>query len=123
MPIYEYQCDACGKTFDALQKLSDAPLTECRQCGAASVRKLISAPAFRLKGSGWYETDFKKDGQRNVAKAETEASGGGGATKSPDSGSSQPAKAAEGTSTSKAADKPKPKPTDGGGKGKASDAA
>ncbi len=61
MPIYEYQCDSCGATFEAIQKFSDAPLTECRACGAEGVRKLLSAPAFRLKGGGWYETDFKKD--------------------------------------------------------------
>ena len=70
MPIYEYQCDACSGTFEAIQKFSDDPLSECRLCGAASVRKLVSAPAFRLKGSGWYETDFKKDKQKNLAKSE-----------------------------------------------------
>lgn len=71
MPIYEYQCDSCGANFDALQKLSDAPLNECRQCGAANVRKLLSAPAFRLKGGGWYETDFKSKNQRNIAKSDS----------------------------------------------------
>ncbi|MEE4299543.1 MAG: zinc ribbon domain-containing protein [Pseudomonadales bacterium] len=78
MPIYEYQCDNCGGTFEAIQKFSDAPLTECRLCGHASVKKLLSAPAFRLKGSGWYETDFKKDKQKNVVKTD----GDGGAAKS-----------------------------------------
>ena len=71
MPIYEYQCDSCGANFDALQKLSDAPLKECRQCGADGVRKLLSAPAFRLKGGGWYETDFKSKNQRNLAKGDS----------------------------------------------------
>ncbi len=66
MPIYEYACKACGHTFDVLQKMSDAPLTDCPACGAAELRKLISAPSFRLKGSGWYETDFKQDKQRNL---------------------------------------------------------
>jgi putative FmdB family regulatory protein len=69
MPIYEYRCEACGHTFDQLQKLADAPLSDCPECHAASLRRLISAPAFRLKGSGWYETDFKtdKEKKRNLA--------------------------------------------------------
>lgn len=83
MPIYEYHCGSCGANFDAIQKFSDAPLTECRECGAAGVRKLLSAPSFRLKGGGWYETDFKKDKQRNVVKKE----GDGAASGSSDGGS------------------------------------
>lgn len=67
MPIYEYACKSCGHAFDALQKMSDDPLTECPDCGQAELKKLLSAPNFRLKGSGWYETDFKKDNQRNLA--------------------------------------------------------
>lgn len=67
MPIYAYRCDACGHELDALQKLSDAPLTDCPACGAAALKKQLSAPAFRLKGSGWYETDFKQGGKRNLA--------------------------------------------------------
>lgn len=70
MPFYEYQCDACGHTLEALQKISEAPLSHCPQCGAAQLRKLISKAAFRLKGGGWYETDFKRsDQQRHVADA------------------------------------------------------
>jgi putative FmdB family regulatory protein len=67
MPIYEYQCDACKHVFDVLQKMSDEPLTYCPECGKPDLRKLLSAPNFRLKGGGWYETDFKKDKQRNLA--------------------------------------------------------
>ena len=67
MPIYEYQCTACRHTFDVLQKLSDAPLVDCPECGAAQLRKLVSAPNFRLKGGGWYETDFKDKNKRNLA--------------------------------------------------------
>lgn len=67
MPIYEYACDACGHELEALQGLSDAPLTECPACEQATLRRKISAAAFRLKGGGWYETDFKKDKQRNLA--------------------------------------------------------
>lgn len=67
MPIYEYQCDACASRFEALQKLGEEPLQMCTLCGAGPVNKLVSTPSFRLKGSGWYETDFKKSGQRNLA--------------------------------------------------------
>ena len=61
MPIYEYRCESCGHELDALQKLSDDPLQDCPDCQAPSLRRLISAPSFRLKGDGWYETDFKSD--------------------------------------------------------------
>ncbi len=67
MPIYEYQCQACQYELEALQKMSDAPLVDCPECGAASLRKKVSAAAFRLKGGGWYETDFKSSGQKNLA--------------------------------------------------------
>lgn len=67
MPIYEYQCRNCDHYLDALQKLSDPLLTDCPECGEAALRRLISAPNFRLKGSGWYETDFKSGNRRNIA--------------------------------------------------------
>lgn len=67
MPIYEYQCQACGELTEALQKLSDAPLTRCPACGEAALRKKVSAAAFRLKGGGWYETDFKTGSKKNLA--------------------------------------------------------
>lgn len=69
MPFYEYQCDACKHRLEALQKFSDEPLVECPACGAASLRRLMSAPAFRLKGGGWYETDFKSGNKRHLAEA------------------------------------------------------
>ncbi len=72
MPIYEYACKKCDHTLDALQKISDDPLVECPECGEPELRKLLSAPRFRLKGAGWYETDFKKDNQRNVHKGDSE---------------------------------------------------
>ena len=70
MPIYEYQCDKCGHHLEALQKLSDKPLRECPECGKHSLKRLMSAPMFRLAGSGWYETDFKSDKEqkRNLAE-------------------------------------------------------
>lgn len=67
MPIYEYECQACGHQFEALQKVSDAPLRKCPECGKPKLRKLMSAPSFRLKGGGWYETDFKSGQKRNLA--------------------------------------------------------
>lgn len=66
MPIYEYACQACGHQLDALQKVSDPVLRKCPECGALKLKRLVSAPQFRLKGTGWYETDFKKDGKKRV---------------------------------------------------------
>jgi putative FmdB family regulatory protein len=69
MPFYEYQCKSCGHELEAMQKVSDAPLKKCPHCGKSQLTRLMSAPVFRLKGGGWYETDFKgdKDNQRNLA--------------------------------------------------------
>jgi len=72
MPIYEYACTSCEHTLDALQKMSDEPLVDCPECGEPKLKRLISAPRFRLKGGGWYETDFKSDKQRNVLKSDSE---------------------------------------------------
>ena len=72
MPIYEYECSQCRYYLEVIQKISDAKLRKCPSCGKNALQKLISAPVFRLKGSGWYETDFKSDqeGKRNLAGAE-----------------------------------------------------
>ena len=69
MPFYEYQCNNCGHTLEAMQKVSDPPLKKCPHCGKPQLQKLMSAPVFRLKGGGWYETDFKsdQDNKRNLA--------------------------------------------------------
>jgi len=72
VPIYEYACKSCEHTLDALQKMSDDPLVECPECAKPALKRLISAPRFRLKGQGWYETDFKTDNQRNLAKDDAE---------------------------------------------------
>ena len=108
MPIYAFACDACGHHFDKLQKLSDADPTTCPNCGAeGTVRRQLTAPSFRLAGGGWYETDFKKDGdkKRNLA-----GEGGEGAkassSASPSSTEAKPAATPE----SKPASKPAPKP-------------
>jgi len=68
MPLYEYRCDACEHEFEALQKISDEPLVHCPACEAVQLRKLVSAAGFRLKGQGWYETDFKTGTKRNLAE-------------------------------------------------------
>jgi len=68
MPIYEYACKACGFEKDVLQKLSDSPLTQCPSCEEQTFTKRISAAGFRLKGSGWYETDFKTGKKKNLAQ-------------------------------------------------------
>jgi len=70
MPIYGYACKNCDHTLDALQKMSDDVLVDCPQCGKPELKRLLSAPRFRLKGKGWYETDFKKDNQRNLSKSD-----------------------------------------------------
>ncbi len=65
MPIYEYKCSECNHSFESLQKLGDAPLVICPNCGRPALNKLVSAAAFHLKGSGWYETDFKDKKAKN----------------------------------------------------------
>lgn len=92
MPIYEFECGSCGHRFDRLQKLSDADPTVCPACTAAQLHRRLTAPSFRLAGSGWYETDFKKDGdkKRNLA----DASGAGGEAKSAGGGDTVAAPAA-----------------------------
>ncbi len=92
MPIYEYRCESCHYDFEKLQKMSDPVLTECPECGKSSLKKLVSAAGFRLKGSGWYETDFK-----NKPKKESTAKKEGGSTK--------PGEAKTKTSTSKSSEK------------------
>ncbi len=74
MPIYEFECNTCGTHFDRLQKLSDPDPDKCPECGKPTIRRCVTAPSFRLAGSGWYETDFKKDGDKKrnlVGKDET----------------------------------------------------
>ena len=76
MPIYEYACSACGHQMEALQKISDAPLVKCPECGEDTLSKQISKVAFQLKGTGWYETDFKdkkKPADKDASKGETKS--------------------------------------------------
>ncbi len=76
MPFYEYECQACKYYAEVMQKITDAPLSKCPSCGKRALKKLVSVPVFRLKGAGWYETDFKSDKEtrRNLLGAEKEES-------------------------------------------------
>ena len=95
MPIYEYQCEACGHRLEALQKISEEPLSDCPECGRSSLQKLVSAAGFRLKGGGWYVTDFK-DGAKNKKKSNEGAAAGTGSDAKPEAASkSEGAKATE----------------------------
>ncbi len=94
MPIYEYQCKSCGHELEKLQRMSDPALTDCPACNEPELKRLVSAAAFRLKGSGWYETDFKKGKKKNLHDS---GNSSGGVSKS---GASATKSAAESTSKS-----------------------
>ena len=74
MPIYEYKCSKCEHQFEIIQRFSDNPLESCPKCDQKSIKKLVSAPSFRLKGGGWYETDFKTGSKKNIVDAKDEKS-------------------------------------------------
>lgn len=91
MPIYAFACSACDHHFDRLQRLSDADPTDCPACGAEnSIARQLTAPQFRLAGAGWYETDFKKDGDKKRNLVDKGESGGGTTHSTPDAGVSAP---------------------------------
>ena len=75
MPLYEYECEACGQRFDKIRKFSDPPLEECARCGKGPIRKLLSSPAIQFKGSGWYITDYANKGKGDAGAAGKAASG------------------------------------------------
>ncbi len=113
MPIYEYQCQKCQHHLEALQKFSDKPLRECPECGKHSLKRLISAPMFRLAGSGWYETDFKSDNERkrNLAgKEEAPAAEAADKPAATDKADSKSDSKADSKSEAKPEAKPAPKP-------------
>jgi putative FmdB family regulatory protein len=102
MPIYEYQCTACGHSLEAIQKMSEAPLTECPKCHDASLQKLVSAAGFQLKGTGWYATDFRNKGKPEASKPATDTAKTETKT---DSGSSTATATTTSTDSSSKADK------------------
>ncbi|GJL83460.1 MAG: hypothetical protein DHS20C01_30940 [marine bacterium B5-7] len=122
MPIYEYVCTECGHELEALQKMSDERLVFCPSCGEDKLKKKISAAAFRLKGSGWYETDFKNNGKKPAPSKE-----GGGGTGNTDSKSDSSAKSeskSDSSSSKSGSDSTSSSgKSDGGGKGGSSAAA
>jgi len=128
MPIYEYRCGACGHELEALEKMADEPLSDCPECAASALKRLVSAPNFRLRGGGWYETDFKSDSdtKRNLADKGDQPKEGSGDSdaksgdkskdKSGDKSGDKPkakgeGKSEAGASKTTSADKPKPKPS------------
>jgi putative FmdB family regulatory protein len=92
MPLYEYECEACGRRFEKIQKYADPPIDVCQHCGKGPVRKLLSSPAIQFKGTGWYITDYKKSG------------GGGDSSKSSSSGGSESSSSDSKASESKSSD-------------------
>ncbi len=107
MPIYEYECQQCGHRHEVLQKISDDLLTECPACHAHALKKLVSAAGFRLSGSGWYETDFKSDNKKNLAKSDSaqsdKKSDSKSSSKSDSAGSSKGSSKSSETKTSSSA--------------------
>ena len=114
MPIYEYRCSSCGHELEKLQRITDAPITDCPACEKPALKRLISAAGFRLKGSGWYETDFKKDNKRNVVESTPEggekSSGKDGDSKSSESKSTESKSSDSGKKDSKSETGSKKKP-------------
>ena len=115
MPIYEYRCSACGHHLEALQKMAEAPLRKCPECGKSQLKRLVSASQFRLKGSGWYETDFKN---KSETKRNLVEHGGAGSSEAADKSTDTSAKEEAGKAVAAAKDAPattaekpaKPKP-------------
>lgn len=101
MPIYEYQCQDCGEELEKLQRMSDDPLKECPACNKPALKRLVSAAGFRLKGGGWYETDFKQGNKRNLAGSD----GDSGSKSDGAKGESKSASGETGKGTGKAGSK------------------
>ena len=102
MPLYEYQCDACGRRFERIQKFSDPPVTECPECGGA-VRKLLSSPAIQFKGSGFYITDYARSGSTSESgKGEKKPADAGAPSSTSSTESSKPAASSDSGSSGSA---------------------
>lgn len=121
MPIYEYACGSCEHQFETIQRASEEPLRDCPECGETALKKLLSAPVFRLKGSGWYETDFKTKDKRNVTDSGDGKEGGGQDANGKDSSTAE-AGGKDGNSGKPQAEAAAGKASDGGSsKGASSD--
>ena len=108
MPIYEYECEACGHRFEQIQKFSDPPIEICPKCGQPKVRKLLSSPAFQFKGSGWYITDYARKGGEGADSSKADAAGAKDDSKKSD----KPPAAGSGTESSSSAASKEPAKTD-----------
>ncbi len=113
MPIYEYRCQECGHELEKLQRMSDDPLTDCPACGKAQLKRLVSAAGFRLKGGGWYETDFKQGNQRNLAGGDSDGAKTGAGTKGESGGDSGKSGKPSSGDSSKSSETKKPSGTAG----------
>ena len=107
MPIYEYRCESCSHKLEKLQRMSEGDLVDCPECKKPALKRLVSAAAFRLKGSGWYETDFKKDNKRNLADSSGKDSS---SKKSSGSAGKKTDKSSSASSANKSDAKPAAKP-------------
>ena len=106
MPLYEYQCDACGCRFEVIQKFSDPPVDVCKECGKGPVQRLPSSPAIQFKGSGWYITDYAKKGTTDAATSagktdQSKSDGGSDTTPKTDTATSDTPKSDSGATASK----------------------
>ncbi len=109
MPIYAYRCDACGFAKDVLQKISDAPLTDCPECGKAEFKKQLTAAGFQLKGTGWYVTDFRNGGSGGASpKTESSSASSGASSAAPAASSAEASGSSASSSTSASANDSKP---------------
>ena len=106
MPIYEYKCSACSHELEAIQKFADAPLVTCPVCGKDALTKLVSAAGFQLKGSGWYQTDFRSSGAKPAAKPEAAKADAGAADSTKSATPAEAGKAAEAKPSAPAAAAP-----------------
>ena len=106
MPIYEYRCESCNHRLEKLQKMSEGDLVDCPECKRPALKRLVSASAFRLSGSGWYETDFKKDNKRNLAESSSKDSSAGASAASTSASTSTKTETSSSESSVKKSDKP-----------------
>jgi putative FmdB family regulatory protein len=106
VPIYEYRCESCDHRLEKLQKMSEGDLVDCPECKHPALKRLVSASAFRLSGSGWYETDFKKDNKRNLADSPGEHSNTDGSANGAPASSGQETKTSSSDSSVKKTEKP-----------------
>ncbi len=108
MPIYAYRCDACGFAKDVLQKIADAPLTDCPECGKAEFKKQLTAAGFQLKGTGWYVTDFRNGGSGGASPKTDSSAGSSSSASSSPASSASASDSSSGSSASPSANDSKP---------------